>query len=86
MLKSAPILLVAAILPIVPAFAEGNPKLEELRRNAELFGFVSAGADYCQNLTLADIPEVKRAITMSCPPAVSSDGISKRPTRWPGTA
>ena len=62
MLRTISILLPIVVVPISPAFADNNTRLVELRQNAELFGFVSAGADHCDNLTLADIPEVKRAI------------------------
>jgi hypothetical protein len=62
MLKTALVTLLLIASPVVSAFADNNARLAVLRENAELFGFVSAGADYCENLTLADIPEVKRAI------------------------
>ena len=62
MLRTVFIALFFVSLPIAPALADNSQKLAELRQNAELFGFVSAGADHCDNLTLADIPEVRRAI------------------------
>ncbi len=62
MLRTMSILLPLVIVPIMPAVADSNTRLAELRQNAELFGFVSAGADHCDNLTLADIPEVRQAI------------------------
>ena len=62
MLKTVFLVLLVISMPITSALADSNGRLAELRQNAELFGFVSAGADHCENLTLADIPEVRRAI------------------------
>ncbi|MEM9107493.1 MAG: hypothetical protein AAGC96_17735 [Pseudomonadota bacterium] len=62
MLRSVSILLLAILMLSAPVFADGDTRLAELKQNAELFGFVSAGANHCDNLTLADIPEVRRAI------------------------
>lgn len=74
MLRFVSLVLLAALVPIAPVLADSNARLTELRQNAELFGFVSAGADYCDNLTLADIPEVRQAIeVLSSSRLVSGD-------------
>ena len=74
MLRSVSIVLLVALLPWTAAQADSNARLTELRQNAELFGFVTAGADHCENLTLADIPEVRHAIeVLSSSHVVSGD-------------
>ncbi len=61
MLKRALIVLIPSLALSTTPVAAATQE-EKVMEYAHMFGFISAGADRCRNLTLARIPEVRKAV------------------------